>query len=84
MRCLQNPCAEESVNHLGIEWKGEVYVYVRMPFGVSSAPAAQQTLLCALMRAVMRRWTVAVRRRPPRSETPQLAKAFTVGRAVSA
>ena len=25
-----------------------------------------------------------VRRRPPRSETPQLAKAFTVGRAVSA
>ena len=27
---------------------------------------------------------VAVRRRPPRSETPQLAKAFTVGRAVSA
>ena len=56
---LQNPCAEESVNHLGIEWKGEVYVYVRMPFGVSSAPAAQQTLLCALMRAVMRRWTRA-------------------------
>ncbi len=56
---LQNPCAEESVNHLGIEWKGEVYVYVRMPFGVSSAPAAQQTLLCALMRAAMRRWTRA-------------------------
>jgi len=56
---LQSPCAEQSVNHLGIEWKGEVYVYVRMPFGVSSAPAAQQTLACALMRAVMRRWTRA-------------------------
>eukprot|EP01045_Picozoa_sp_COSAG04_P048701 COSAG04_NODE_18821_length_431_cov_10.560241_1_plen_122_part_00 len=34
--------------------------------------------------ALLRGGAVAVRRRPPRSETPHLAKAFTVGRAVSA
>ena len=35
---LQNPCSEESISFLGIEWKGVIYAYPRMPFGISSAP----------------------------------------------
>ena len=52
-------------------------------------PSCQGDLLSGQVRgvawlALLRGGAVAVRRRPPRSETPQLAKAFTVGRAVSA
>jgi hypothetical protein len=56
---LQNPCSEETISFLGIEWQGKLYAYPRMPFGVASAPAAQMTMSCAFMRAVMRRWARA-------------------------
>ena len=53
---LQNPNSAQSTALLGIEWQGQLYVYRCMPFGAASAPAAQQTLSCALARGVLRRW----------------------------
>lgn len=53
------PCATESVDHLGIYWHGRFYVYAKMPFGIASAPSAMQTFSCAVMRAAMRRMTAA-------------------------
>ena len=56
---LQHPCSEATVPLLGVQWRDEFLVYVRMPFGVASAPAVQQTTSCAIARAVMRRWQAA-------------------------
>jgi len=53
------PCAAESVDHLGIYWHGRFYVYAKMPFGIASAPSAMQTFSCAIMRAAMRRMSAA-------------------------
>ena len=53
------PCATESVDHLGIYWHGRFCVYAKMPFGIASAPSAMQTFSCAVMRAAMRWMTTA-------------------------
>ena len=52
---LQLACSEESVQYLGVEWMGEVLVYVRTPFGLSHLPSKFQTVSCAITRAVLRR-----------------------------
>jgi len=52
---LQLACAEESIQYLGVEWLGEVLVYVRTPFGLSHVPSKFQTVSCAITRAVLRR-----------------------------
>jgi len=52
---MQTPCSAWSVRYLSIQWRGVVYAFVCMNFGLSSACHAQQSLAVALHRALRRR-----------------------------
>ena len=52
---MQTACSAYSVRFLGIRWRGKVYAYTVMNFGLSSACSAQQSIAVALHRAVRRR-----------------------------
>lgn len=52
---LQFCAAESSIQYLGVEWMGELLVYVRTPFGLAHLPSKFNTVSCALTRAALRR-----------------------------
>ena len=52
---MQTPCSAYSVRFLGIRWRGKIFAYTVMNFGLSSACGAQQSIAVALHRAVRRR-----------------------------
>ena len=52
---MQTPCSAWSVRYLGIRWRGVLYAFRVMNFGLSSACSAQQSIAVALHRALRRR-----------------------------
>ena len=52
---MQTPCSAWSVRYLGIRWRGVLYAFTVMNFGLSSACTAQQGIAVFLHRALRRR-----------------------------
>ena len=52
---MQTPCSAWSVRYLVISWRGVLYGFTVMNFGLSAACSAQQSIVVALHRALRRR-----------------------------